>query len=397
MIGFVSMKRVLTGLDVLREESWSRLKGYRLGLLCNQASLDSRLRPAKEIIGHLLPGQLKVLYGPQHGYAGSEQDNMVETDHAYDPELDVPVFSLYSEVREPTKDMLEPIDLLLIDLQDVGCRVYTFASTMLACLKAAAHWGKKVVILDRPNPLGGEIVEGNLLQPELYSFVGPYRLPMRHGLTMAEMARIFNQVFELNADLDVVPMRGWERAMMWQETGLNWVMPSPNMPLPETAQVYPGQVIWEGTNISEGRGTCRPFEIFGAPFLEAKAVMQHLAPDSKKGCAFQELFFRPAFHKWRGELCRGFMIHITDHRAFRPYFTSMALLEAVVAVHGDEFAWKSPPYEYDSERMPIDLILGDLSLRMRIEEKIDLSRVKEEWLATLNDFLEWRTPYLLYS
>ena len=397
MIGSISMKRVLTGLDVFREESWSRLKGYRLGLLSNQASLDSRLRSAKEIIAHLLPGQLKALYGPQHGYAGSEQDNMVETDHAYDPDLDVPVFSLYSGVREPTKEMFEPIDLLLIDLQDVGCRVYTFASTMLACLRAAAHWGKKVVILDRPNPLGGEIVEGNLLQPELYSFVGPYRLPMRHGLTMAEMARIFNQVFELNAHLDVVPMKGWERAMMWQETSLTWVMPSPNMPLPETAQVYPGQVIWEGTNISEGRGTCRPFETFGAPFLDPKTVMQHLVPDAKNGCAFQEFFFRPTFHKWQQELCRGFMIHITDRHVFRPYFTSIALLGAVLAVHGEEFAWKPPPYEYESERMPIDLILGDLSLRMQIEEKIDLSRVKEEWLATLNDFLEWRTPYLLYS
>jgi uncharacterized protein YbbC (DUF1343 family) len=396
MLGLIAMKRVLTGLDVLRETSWSQLKGYRLGLLSNQASLDSHLHPAKRVIARLLPGHLKALYAPQHGFGGTEQDNMKETSHTHDPELDLPVFSLYSEVREPTKDMLDPIDLLLIDLQDVGCRVYTFASTMLGCLKAAAQWGKKVVILDRPNPLGGDIVEGNLLQSDLFSFVGPYRLPMRHGLTMAEMARVFNHVFNLKAPLDVVPMKGWERTMRWQGTGLRWLMPSPNMPLAETAQVYPGQVLWEGTNISEGRGTCRPFEIFGAPFLQPEGVVRQLVPEAMNGCALQELTFRPTFHKWQGALCRGFMIHITDPHAFRPFFTSIALLGALLAVHGQEFAWKAPPYEYESDRMPIDLILGDLSLRMQIESGRDLSEIKEEWLETLEDFLEWRTPYLLY-
>lgn len=396
MIGSVSMKRVLTGLDVLRETSWSQLKGYRLGLLSNQASLDRHLTSAKEIITRLLPGHLKALYGPQHGFGNTEQDNMKETNHTHDPDLDVPVFSLYSEVREPTKDMLDPIDLLLIDLQDVGCRVYTFASTMLGCLRGAAKWDKKVVVLDRPNPLGGNIVEGNLLDPDLFSFVGPYRFPMRHGLTMAEMARIFNEVFDLKAHLDVVPMEGWERSMTWQETGLRWLMPSPNMPLAETAQVYPGQVLWEGTNVSEGRGTCRPFEVFGAPFLEPKAVIQKLVPDAVKGCALQELTFRPTFQKWREELCRGFMIHVTDPHTFRPYFTSLALLAALVAVHGEDFAWKPPPYEYESDRMPIDLILGDLSLRTRMEAGHDLSQIKEGWLEPLEDFLEWRTPYLLY-
>jgi uncharacterized protein YbbC (DUF1343 family) len=397
MIGSVAMKEVLTGLDVLRETSWSQLKGYRLGLLSNQASLDTHLKSAKEIITRLLPGHLKALYGPQHGFNGTEQDNMKETRHTYDPELGVPVFSLYSEVREPTKDMLDPIDVLLIDLQDVGCRVYTFASSMLGCLRGAAQWGKKVVILDRPNPLGGDVVEGNLLQPDLFSFVGPYRLPMRHGLTMGEMARMFNRVFELKADLDVVPVKGWERTMTWQETGLRWLMPSPNMPLAETAQVYPGQVLWEGTNISEGRGTCRPFEIFGAPFLEPKAVIQKLVPEAMNGCALQELAFRPTFHKWQGALCRGFMIHVTDKHTFRPCFTSIALLGTLMTLYGEEFAWKSPPYEYESERMPIDLILGDSSLRMQIEAGRDVSQIKEEWGDSLEDFLEWRTPYLIYG
>ena len=252
------MERVQTGLDRIRVGLWKQLKWYKLGLLSNQASLDSMFTGAKEVISHLLPGQLKALFGPQHGYGGEDQDNMVETDHAYDNASKIPVFSLYAEKREPLPHMLEMVDILIIDLQDVGTRVYTFASTMLNCLMAAAKSGKKVIVLDRPNPLGGEVIEGNLLRPELYSFVWPYSLPMRHGLTMGEMARIFNEIFGLGCDLEIIAMHGWRREMLWDETGLNWIMPSPNMPLPETAHVYPGQVIWEGTNLSEGRGTCRP-------------------------------------------------------------------------------------------------------------------------------------------
>ncbi|MGD2126395.1 MAG: DUF1343 domain-containing protein [Desulfobacteraceae bacterium] len=388
--------KVLTGLDVLKEEYWQQLKGYRLGLLSNQASLDSQLKPAKEIFSQLLPGQLKSLYGPQHGHGGEDQDNMVETDHSFDRKLDVPIFSLYSKLREPSSEMLDLIEVLVIDLQDVGTRVYTFASTMLGCLRAAAKSDKKVVILDRPNPLGGEIIEGNLLEPELYSFVGPYRLPMRHSLTMGEMAQIFNHVFDINADLDVVAMKGWERPMIWQETGLRWIPPSPNMPLPQTAQVYPGQVIWEGTNLSEGRGTCRPFEIFGAPFLDIEAVRKKLIPEATKGCTLQEISFRPTFHKWHGEICRGFMIHITNHSTYQPYFTAMAFLSTLLQVHKQQIAWKSPPYEYEFEKMPIDMILGDLSLRTQIEEGVNLSLIREEWLEATKHFLEWRSPYLLY-
>ncbi len=193
------MSKISVGLDVLREEYWRQLKGYKLGLLYNQASLDSQLESSRQIISRLLPGQLKALFGPQHGHESEDQDNMVETDHSYDKELNIPVFSLYSQIRKPLPEMLDPIDILIIDLQDVGTRVYTFSSTMLNCLKAASESGKKVVVLDRPNPLGGEIVEGNSLRPELYSFVGPFCLPMRHGLTMGEMALIFNHVFKIGS------------------------------------------------------------------------------------------------------------------------------------------------------------------------------------------------------
>ncbi len=393
------MKRVATGLDVLKGGYWEKLKGYRLGLLSNQASLDSQLKSAKEIISILLPGQLKAFFGPQHGHGGEDQDNMIETEHTHDREFDIPVFSLYSRTREPLTEMLDLLDILIIDLQDVGTRVYTYASTMLNCLKAAAKSGKKVLILDRPNPLGGEIVEGNLLKPELYSYVGPFHLPMRHGLTMAEMARILNHFFKIDSDLDIVPMSGWTRSMIWRDTGLRWVMASPNMPLPETAQVYPGQVIWEGTNLSEGRGTCRPFEIFGAPFLDTKLIKQRLVTGTTAGCYLQEISFRPTFNKWEGEICQGFMIHVLDPHIYRPYFTTIALLRAILETetHQEQFEWKKPPYEYEYKKMPIDMILGDSSLRNEIEEGVDLFQIKENWLPGLKSFTEWREPYLLYT
>ena len=390
------MSRVATGLDVLKEKYWPKLKGYNLGLLSNQASLDNQFDSAKKIINQLLPGQLKALFGPQHGYEGEDQDNMVETDHGHDRELNISVFSLYSQNREPSPEMLDLIDILIIDLQDVGTRVYTFASTMLNCMRAAARSDKKILILDRPNPLGGEIVEGNLLKPELYSFVGPFSLPMRHGLTMAEMARIFNHLLKIESDLDIVPMKGWNRSMTWHETGLKWIMPSPNMPLHETAQVYPGQVIWEGTNLSEGRGTCRPFEIFGAPFLDIKLIKQRLVPETTAGCYLQEISFRPTFHKWEGEICRGFMIHILDPHTYCPYFTTIALLRAIIETGGEQLGWKEPPYEYEYEKMPINMILGDSSLRNDIEKGLDIFRIRENWLPELKDFLDWRRPYLLY-
>jgi uncharacterized protein YbbC (DUF1343 family) len=385
--------QVSTGLEVLKDEYGKELKGLRLGLLSNQASLDRRLQPAETAISERFPGQLKALFGPQHGHGGEEQDNMVESDHAFDPRRKVPVFSLYSEVREPLPHMLDSVDALILDLQDVGTRVYTFASTMLACLRAASRAGKKVFILDRPNPLGGEIVEGNLLRPSLYSFVGPYALPMRHGLTMGEMAGMFNHVFSLGCDLHVVPMKGWRRSMLWQETGLRWVMPSPNMPLPETAQVYPGQVLWEGTNVSEGRGTCRPFEMFGAPFFNTPSVIKGVEKRERQGCVLQEISFRPTFHKWQAEICRGFMIHVTDPKTYRPYSLSLALLREVLSIHKPHFAWKEPPYEYDYERLPIDLILGDSALRQGLEKGMGVAGL---WKDELKGYLEWRAPYLLY-
>ena len=390
------MSHVATGLDVFRDESWKQWEKLRLGLLSNQASLDSHCGTAKTVISEVLPGRLKALFGPQHGFGGEEQDNMIESGHSRDRELDLPVFSLYSETREPSDEMLNLIDGLIIDLQDVGTRVYTFASTLLSCMKAAARSGKKVIVLDRPNPLGGESVEGNLLSPELYSFVGPYRFPMRHGLTMGEMAHLFNHAFALDCDLHVVPLKGWRRSMLWHETGLRWMMPSPNMPLPETAVVYPGQVLWEGTNVSEGRGTCRPFELFGAPFLDLKGIRRTLQADDTEACHLQDISFRPTFNKWQGQLCRGFFVHVTNPLAFRPYRFSLALLSAILANHRQDFRWKEPPYEYEYARLPIDLILGDSSLRKNLEGLVELNLLQASWEAELSKYLEWRESFLLY-
>ena len=390
------MDNVKTGLDILRDEYWKKLKGLRIGLLANQASLDSRLISAKEIIISRLPGQLKALFGPQHGFGGEDQDNMIETGHSHDTDMNVPIFSLYSSTRQPQHNMLDMIDLLVIDLQDVGTRVYTFASTMLNCIKSAAKEGKKVLVLDRPNPLGGEVVEGNILKPGFFSFVGPYHFPMRHGLTMGEMAVLFNRVFNLGCDLEIVTMEGWHRNMLWHDTGLRWIMPSPNMPVPETAYVYPGQVIWEGTNISEGRGTCRPFEIFGAPYIDSRAVLERLDPDATKGCHIREYTFRPTFNKWQNELCHGFMIHILDPATYRPFYTSLAILKVVMELHSDSFEWKSPPYEYEQKKMPIDIIMGDSSIRHYLEAGSDLTSLRETWLPELEKFKEWKQTYHLY-
>ena len=390
------MSKVATGLEVFREGRWKEFKGCRLGLLSNQASVDGNLTPARDVISTLLPGDMKVLFGPQHGYRGEEQDNMVETNHSVDTDLQIPVYSLYGKYREPLPEMLDLLDVLIVDLQDVGTRVYTFAATMLHCLKKAATTGKKVVILDRPNPIGGEIVEGNLLKPELYSFVGPYSLPMRHGLTMGEMAKIFNHGLHIESDLDIIPMRGWSRNMVWKDTGLRWIMPSPNMPLDATAHVYPGQVLWEGTNISEGRGTCRPFEILGAPFLNTNRIKKSLVPRASQGCHLQDIAYRPTFHKWKGEICRGFMIHILDYSKYRPFFTSLALLKAIMETHRQYFRWKEPPYEYEYEKMPFDLILGNSEWR-RAMEKGEYVLDEDYWLPELKNYDEWRKAYLLYG
>ncbi len=391
------MAEVETGLDQFKKKFWKRYKGKSLGLLANQASVDRNIKHAKDIIADLLPGQLKVIFGPQHGFRGEDQDNMVETDDCLDPVLQIPVVSLYGNGKDRLSDMIGTIDLLIIDLQDVGTRVYTFIATMLSSLKAVAKAGKKVLILDRPNPLGGVTVEGNILRPEFSSIVGPFPLPMRHGMTMGELANLFNNALKIDCDISVIPLTGWTRDMLWKDTGLRWIMPSPNMPFSETVMVYPGQVIWEGTNISEGRGTCRPFELFGAPFINPYKLKKGLPSEDIRGCYLQESYFKPTFNKWKEELCSGLFIHVLDPVVFKPYRTSLSLLKIIIEMHKEDFAWRNPPYEYDFHRLPIDLILGDSLIRSGIESGKDIDEILEDCSEGVEDFLESRKPYLIYE
>ena len=369
----------------------------RLGLLCNQASTDSRLTHSRDLINQAFPGRLTCLFSPQHGFFSEKQDNMVESDHMVDKSSGIPVFSLYGEDRRPTREMFDHLDVLLVDLVDVGTRVYTFLYTLAYCMEAATTFGKKVAVLDRPNPLGGAAVEGNILQPDCRSFVGLYPISMRHGLTFGELALLINTEFGINADLEVISMAGWRRNMIFRDTGLPWVFPSPNMPTPETAMVYPGQVIWEGTNVSEGRGATLPFELFGAPFIDPQRVLEQIKNIPLPGCVLRPLVFTPTSNKWAGKECSGFQIHITDHARFLPYRTSLALLQAIMVLFPNDFQFKSPPYEYEHERLPLDLILGDVSLKDALARGDDLLDLEKEWQRDLKEFEQVRKNFFLYD
>lgn len=391
------MSTVITGLEKLKDSGLIKDKSERLGLLANPASVDRDFRHAKDIISKTWPGQLKVLFSPQHGFYAEKQDNMIESEHLTDPELGIPVYSLYHRERKPSSEMMDQLDTLIVDIQDVGTRVYTFIYTLSYCMEAAAESGKRIVVLDRPNPVGGNCTEGNILTPEYASFVGRYPIPMRHGLTIGEIARLFNEEFGIGCNLDVVPMVNWERGMYFQDTGLPWVMPSPNLPTPDSAIVYPGQVIFEGTNLSEGRGTTRPFELTGSPFISFGKMVSFISSEHLKGILLRPLCFEPTSNKWSGETCYGFQIHLTDLNNYKPYLSSLALMQAMIATSDGLFEWKQPPYEYEYEKLPIDLIIGDRAIRQRIEALEDMSIIEKDWLPDLHSFNRLKERFHLYN
>lgn len=385
------------GIDRLCRHAPEMVRGRRLGLLANQSSTDHLFVHSRERLRQAFPGQLRCLFSPQHGFFSDRQDNMVESDHGHDRVTGLPVYSLYGETRIPQTHMLADLDLLLVDLPDVGTRVYTFIWTVVHCLEAAAAAGIPVLILDRPNPIGGHLVEGNLLRYDCASFVGRCPMPMRHGMTLGELALYCNQEMRLGAELQVLPMEGWRRSQLFPATGLPWIFPSPNMPSFHTALVYPGQVLWEGTNISEGRGTTLPFELFGAPFFEHAPIMERLRATPLPGCLLRPLFFEPTSGKWAGCTCCGFQLHVTDAERFLPYRTSLALLQAVIELYPDRFAYKDPPYEYEFERLPMDLILGDGRVRTTLEQGVSIVELERSWQEELNGFLTRRSAVLLYD
>ena len=370
------MARIQLGLEhLLLESRWrAPLEKARYGLLLNQASVDADLSYAHLVLANRGPGQLATLFGPQHGLWSEQQDNMIETGHARDPVLDVPVFSLYSETRSPTPAMLDSLDALLVDLQDVGTRVYTYVWTLLYCLRECARAGVHVVVLDRPNPLGGEVIEGPPLDPEYRSFVGEAPIPMRHGLTIGELARYFVAHERLDVELTVVPMRGWTREMLWPRTERTWVPPSPNLPRFESAVVYPGQVLLEGTTLSEGRGTTTPFEICGAPALDPFALARQLGNGREfdgtteaHGLILRPVRFEPTFQKHAGASCGGLFLHVRDPAAVRSYEFTVRLLALLAATHVEGFGWRPPPYEYEARNLPIDILAGGPALRSVVD------------------------------
>ncbi len=389
---------VRIGLEVVLDDPPSILMGSRFGLLMNQASVDCRLRYACDILAERFPGRLAALFSPQHGLWCEEQDNMIETGHSIYQPLGIPVHSLYSETRHPTAEMLEGLDCLMVDLQDVGTRVYTFIWTVSHCLEACAEAGIPVIVLDRPNPLGGEVCEGPLLEDDFTSFIGRAGIPMRHALTTGEMALLTNDMLGIGAELDVIRMQGWRRDMFYAEAGRPWVMPSPNMPRIETAVVYPGQVLVEGTTLSEGRGTTTPFEIVGAPYIQPERLAAKLADYPTPGLAIRPVRFRPTFNKWAGQSCGGVALHHTDPTAVRSYTTTVALFACLRILYPERFTWLSPPYEYEKILMPIDILSGSSRLR----ETLDSGRTSPADVERLVELDEdqWRErsrPFLLYS
>ena len=372
------------------------LKRQRVGIVSNPASIDSRFQHIVRAIANTPDVRLAAIFGPQHGYRADVQDNMIETGHTNDPTRGVPVYSLYSETREPTAEMLKGLDVIVIDLQDVGSRIYTFVYTMANCLRASRKHGVPVIVTDRPNPIGGERIDGPTLVEGFESFVGQFPIPLRHGMTIGELARFFNEACGIGADLTVVPMEYWHRRMYYEDTGLPWVLPSPNIPTVEAAVVYPGTVLFEGTNVSEGRGTTRPFELIGAPWVDAEALAETLAAYALPGVHFRPVVFEPTFQKHAKRACGGCQIHVLDRAAFPAVETAVALLVEIRAQNPASFEWRQPPYEYEHTKLPIDILAGSSELRQQIEAGVPVRRISESWVPGHERFRTARNPYLLY-
>jgi uncharacterized protein YbbC (DUF1343 family) len=371
------------------------IAGRRVGLVSNPASIDSRIVHASD---RLAAGDwtLTAIFGPQHGFRSDLQENMIESPHGRDAKRRVPVYSLYSETREPTAQMLADVDVLVIDLQDVGTRIYTYIYTMANCLRAARKHGIRVVVCDRPNPIGGEEIEGATLDPAYESFVGQFAIPMRHGLTIGEAARLFNDHFGINAAVDVVPMEGWRRSMYFDETGLPWVLPSPNIPTLETTVVYPGAVLFEGTVLSEGRGTTRPFELIGAPWIDPERYSDAMNARGIPGAFFRAAFFEPTFHKHAQAGCGGCQVHVTDRTIFPAMGVAVEMLDEFKREAPREKLWRDPPYEYEHVKPPIDILYGSDRLRKGIDAGEAPASIMANWDRDEAAFRTLREKYLLY-
>src|SRR2546421_310808 len=384
------------GIERLLTSETNLLRGARIGLVCNQASVDHNFRHAADLFHAHREINLTTLFGPQHGIRGDVQDNMVETAHATDRKTGLPIYSLYSETREPAEEMLRDVDVIVVDLQDVGTRIYTFMYTMANCMRAAKKFGKKVIACDRPNPIGGTQVEGVVLDPAFASFVGQFPIATRHGMTICELGELFNEAFRIGCDFETVTMKGWPRELWYDETDGPWVLPSPNMPALDSASVFPGSVHLEGTQMSEGRGTTRPFELIGAPYIDADSYAEALSKLDLPGVAFRSCVFMPTFQKHAGKACGGVQIHVLDRATFKPALSGIAVVKTAYDMYPDDFKWKDPPYEYEYDRNPFDLIAGTPKVREAIERGDNLASIAKSWVEPLASFNQLRKEFLLY-
>ncbi len=405
-------KNVRPGIEVFLESHLDLVKGKRVGLITNPTGVASNLESIIDLFYNNQEINLIALYGPEHGVRGNAQAGEYVSFYV-DDKYNIPVFSLYGQSRKPEAGMLknideymrsfdtieagkipeasmvESLDVLIFDIQDVGTRIYTYLATMAYCMQASAENGVDFIVLDRPNPINGEDLEGPLLEyPEYSSFVGLYPIPVRHGMTAGELAELFNEKFlEKKANLTVIPMQGWEREMWYDETSLPWVIPSPNMPTLDTATAYPGQVFLEGTNISEGRGTTKPFEIFGAPWIDGYELVKKLNELNLEGIKFREAWFSPTFSKYKGELCGGAQIHVIDRNQYRPFESSLHIIKTVMKMYPRHFKFHN---EY------FDKIMGTSKVRQALEKWIDVKDIIKSYKGELDNFLVLRKPYLLY-
>ena len=378
---------VITGLEAILNKFPAKLKGKRIGILCHAPSITKDFDHITEIFFRRKDCRLAAIYGPQHGIHGQTQDNMIEWQSHKHPVFDIPIYSLYGEHRKPTPEMLNGIDVLLIDLQDVGARLYTYIWTMKLCIEACTEAGIEVWVLDRPNPIGKLPFDGPVLKKEYFTFVGGASIPLCHRMTLGEIALWIKVMYYPACELSIVWMKNWRRSSLFSETGLPWVLPSPNMPTVNTSIVYPGTVLMEALNLSEGRGTTIPFELFGAPFIFSEKLKKNLDTRKIEGCAFRLHDFIPTFHKYSGELCHGIQIHVTDINSFKPVGSVLEILDAIIETsEPDALKFKLPPYEYEDNLMPFDILSGDSGMRESLIARKNVKIEKERWANEIEEF-----------
>jgi uncharacterized protein YbbC (DUF1343 family) len=378
---------VKTGLEIVADKMPASLKGKRAGVLCHAPSITCNFVHITDIFHRSKECRLTAIFGPQHGLFGQTQDNMIEWKSQTHPEWNIPLYSLYGEHRKPTKEMLDQIDVLVIDLQDVGARLYTYIWTVKLCMEACAAEGIPVMILDRPNPIGAIAFDGPVLKEDYFTFVGGASIPLCHRMTLGEMALWIREKHIPQCKLEIIGIKNWRRNSLFNETGLPWVLPSPNMPTLQSAIVYPGTVLIEALNLSEGRGTTIPFELFGAPYIKAETLKKNLESRTIPGCAFRIHNYIPTFHKFNGILCNGIQIHVTDIKTFMPVGTALEIFAAIIETsEPDSLSFNPPPYEYEYNLMPFDILAGDSGMREALIRKSNLKEEKERWSEEISHF-----------